>query len=143
MLVWDNEGIGVSTSAEVGYRFDFPLGGMDFSVAPQVQLVWSRVDFDDFTGLQGGLISLEDGDLMMGRLSLSWDGEWQDIRGSGSIYGGVSLRDALDGRTAVSVSGSRSPVSRGCRLTDVLAFPMSGTMVTRYTVRQRHYATTT
>ena len=42
---------------------------------------------------------------MAGRLGLSWDGEWRDAGGSGHVYGGMSLSAALDGRTAVSVSG--------------------------------------
>ena len=104
-LVRDNEGTGVGASVETGYRFAVLLGGADFQVAPHAQLTWSRVDFDDFVGPHGELVSLEDGDLVMGRLGLSWDGEWHDIGGSGRIYGGVSLRDALDGRTAVSISG--------------------------------------
>ena len=104
-LVRDNEGIGVSASAEAGYRFALSLGGMDFGVTPQAQLLWSSVDFEDFFGPQGGLISLEDGDLVTGRLGLSWDGEWQDIGGSGRVYGGVNLHEAVDGRTSVSVSG--------------------------------------
>ena len=104
-LVRDNEGVGTSVSAELGYGFAVPLGGMDFEVAPQAQLVWSHVDFDDFIGLHGGLFSLEDGDLVTGRLGLSWDGEWQDAGGSGRIYGGMNLHDSVDGRTSVNVSG--------------------------------------
>ena len=112
-LVSDNKGTGVSASVNAGYRFGVPVGGMDFSIAPQMRLVWSRVDFDDFIGLQGGLISLEDGDRVTGRLGLSWNGEWQDIGGSGRIHGGVSLRDALDGRTAVNVSGVSFAIKQG------------------------------
>ena len=104
-MVEDNEGVGMSASAELGYRFALSLGRMDFEVVPQAQLVWSGVGFDDFVGSRGERISLEDGDLMTGRLGLSWDGEWDDVGGSGRIYGGVNLRDALDGRTAVNVSG--------------------------------------
>lgn len=104
-LVQDNEGSGVSASAAAGYRFAIPFGAMDFSVVPQMQMVWSSVGFDDFVGPHGELVSLEDGDLVTGRLGLSWDGEWQDLGGSGRIYGGVNLHDALDGRTSVNVSG--------------------------------------
>ena len=106
----DNEGVGVSASAKAGYRFAVPLGGMYFSVAPQVQLLWSRVDFDDFVGLTGEVVSLEDGQLVTGRLGLLWDGEWQDAAGSGRIYGKMNLHNAVDGVTTVSVSGV--PLSR-------------------------------
>ena len=104
-LVQDNEGTGMGISSELGYRFVVPLGGMDFEIVPQVQLAWSRVGFEDYVGPRGGLIVLEDGDLMTGRLGLSWNGEWRDIGGSGHIYGGVSLHDPLDGRTAVRATG--------------------------------------
>ena len=106
----DNEGVGVGASAKAGYRFAVPVGGMDFSVAPQVQLLWSSVDFDDFTGLTGEVVSLEDGELVTGRLGLLWDGEWQDASGLGRVYGKMNLHNALDGETVVSVSGV--PLSR-------------------------------
>ena len=104
-LVKDNEGVGMNTSAELGYRFAVPLGGMDFEVAPQAQLVWSHVDFENFTGRQGELVSLEDGDLVTGRLGLSWDGEWRGAEGLGQFYGGMSMRGAVDGKTSVNISG--------------------------------------
>ena len=109
-LARDNEGVGVGASAKAGYRFAVPVGGMDFSVAPQVQLLWSSVDFDDFAGLTGEVVSLEDGELVTGRLGLLWDGEWQDASGLGRIYGKMNLHNALDGQTVVSVSGV--PLSR-------------------------------
>ena len=91
----DHEGTGMSASAELGYRLAVPLGGMDFEVVPQMRLVWSRVGFEDYVTSRGGLISLEDGELVKGRLGLSWDGEWHDVGGSGRIYGRVNLRDAF------------------------------------------------
>ena len=104
-MVQDNEGTGVNASVDLGYRLALPLGGMDFEVAPTMQLVWSRVNFDDFVGPHGERVSLEDGDLVTGRLGLSWDGEWQGAGGFGRIYGGMNLRGALDGETSVNVSG--------------------------------------
>ena len=100
-----HEGTGMGISSELGYRFAVPFGGMDFEIVPQMQLAWSRVGFEDYVTSRGGLISLEDGELMKGRLGLSWDGEWRDAGGFGRIYGGVNLRDALDGRTAVRATG--------------------------------------
>lgn len=78
---------------------------MGFEVAPQTQLVWSHVGFEDFAGLQGEPVSLEDGNLVTGRLGLSWNGEWQGAGGFGRLYGGVNLLGALDGETSVNVSG--------------------------------------
>ena len=106
LLVRGNEGIGIGALAEMGYRFAARAGGIDFHVVPQMELIWSRVDFDDFVGRHDELVSLEDGDLMTGRLGLSWDGEWRDAGGSGRVYGGVNLHGALDGKMAVNVSGS-------------------------------------
>ena len=104
-MVQGNEGTGVNASVDLGYRFALPFGGVDFQVAPQAQLVWSRVNFDDFVGPHGELVSLEDGDLTTGRLGLSWDGEWRGAGGFGRFYGGMNLRVALDGETSVNVSG--------------------------------------
>ena len=104
-LIQDNEGVGMGATADLGYRFAVPLGGMDFEVVPQMQLVWSSVGFDDFVGSRGERVSLEDGDLVTGRLGLSWDGEWDAVGGSGRVYGGMNLRGALDGRTSVNISG--------------------------------------
>lgn len=104
-VVQGNEGTGVNASVDLGYRLALPFGGMDFEVTPQVQLVWSRVNFDDFAGPHGEKISLEDGDLVTGRFGLSWDGGWQDAGGFGQVYGGMNLRSAVDGRTSVNVSG--------------------------------------
>ena len=46
---------------------------------------------------------LEGVDLMVGRLGLSWDGEWDDVGGSECIYGGVNPCDVLDRKTSVIV----------------------------------------
>ena len=104
-VVQDNEGTGVNASVDMDYHFSLPFGGVDFEIAPQMQLVWSRVNFDAFVGPHGERVSLEDGDLVTGRLGLLWDGEWQGTGGFGQIYGGMNLRGALDGETSVNVSG--------------------------------------
>lgn len=100
-----HEGAGVNVAAELGYRFAVLFGGMDFEVVPRMRLAWSRVGFEDYISSRGGLVSLEDGELFKGRLGLSWVSEWHGVGGSGRIYGGVNLRDALDGRTAVRATG--------------------------------------
>ena len=88
------EGMSMSNSIVLDYHFDV----MEFSVSPQIELAWTRFDFDDFTGPGStGKISLEDGDIVTGRLGLLFDGDY--------IYGGVNLRTAIDGKTSVNVSG--------------------------------------
>ena len=88
------EGMSMSNSIGLDYRFDV----MGLSVSPQVELAWTRFDFDDFMGPGNtGRVSLEDGDIVTGRLGLLFDGEY--------IYGGVNLRTAIDGKTALNVSG--------------------------------------
>ena len=105
-VVQNNEGTGADASVHLGHRFALPFSGVDFEVAPQVQLVWSRVNFGDFVGPHGELVLLEDGDRVTGHLGLLWDGEWQDAEGFGRFYGGMDLRGAVDGKTSVNISGS-------------------------------------
>ena len=104
-VVRNNDGTGINASVDLGYRFAFPFSRVDFEVSPQMQLTWSRVNFDDFIGPHGELVSLEDGDLVTGRLGLLWNGEWQGAGGFGQVYGSMRLRGAVDGRTAVNISG--------------------------------------
>lgn len=67
-----NGGNGLALSGETGWRYQFRNG---FSLTPQMQLVWSRVDFDSFTDPFGAQVSLRDGDSLRGRLGLSLDHE--------------------------------------------------------------------
>ncbi len=101
-VVQDNEGTGINTSMETGYRFNV----MNFQISPQAQLAWTRVGFDDFVGPHGELVSLEDGDRVTGSLGLLWDGEWQGAESFVRLYGEMNLRGNLDGKTSVNVSGT-------------------------------------
>ena len=88
------EGMSISNSIGLDYHFDI----MSFSVSPQIELAWTRFDFDDFTGPGStGKVSLEDGDIITSRLGLSFNGDY--------IYGGVNLHTPIDGKTSVNVSG--------------------------------------
>ena len=88
------EGVSMSNSIGLDYHFD----AMGFSVSPQMEVAWRRFDFDDFMGHGNtGRVSLEDGDVLMGRLGLLFDGEY--------FYGGVNIHTAIDGKTALNVSG--------------------------------------
>lgn len=104
-----NNGHGYALSAETGNRYRL---GNGFSLTPQVQLVYSRVDFDSFTDPFGARVSLQDGDSLRGRLGVSLDHETAWISGDGSrsrshVYGIANLyNEFLDG-TKVNVSGVR------------------------------------
>ena len=106
VLALGNDGTGVSAAAELGYRFSVLASPvMTFDLAPQAQLSWSRIAFDDFSGPDALYVSLEDGDTATTRLGLAWNGTWERTSGSGHLYGGVNLYEPLDGRMSVNVSG--------------------------------------
>ena len=89
------KGMSISNSIGLDYHFDI----MSFSVSPQIDLAWTRFDFDDFTGPGStGKVSLEDGDVITSRLGLSFNGDY--------IYGGVNLHAPIDGKTSVNISGA-------------------------------------
>jgi len=67
-----NNGHGYVLSAETGNRYQL---GNGFFLTPQVQLVYSRVDFDSFTDPFGARVSLNDGDSLRGRFGVSLDHE--------------------------------------------------------------------
>ena len=87
---------GMSMSSSIGLDYHFDV--MGFSVSPQMELAWTRFDFDDFTGPGStGKVSLEDGDIITSRFSLLFDGDY--------IYGGVNLHTSIDGKTSANISG--------------------------------------
>ncbi|MCO6177495.1 autotransporter outer membrane beta-barrel domain-containing protein [Ciceribacter sp. RN22] len=117
-LVKGNDATGYALSIEAGKRIG--LSG-DWTVTPQAQLVYSSVDFDSFTGPNGELVSLEDGDSLRGRLGLSverdhvWKGEEGDLRRM-HLYGIANVYREFGGGTKVMVSGT-SLVSQAERWT--------------------------
>jgi len=76
-----NNGHGYVLSAETGNRYQL---GNGFSLTPQVQLVYSRVDFDSFTDPFGARVSLYDGDSLRGRFGVSLDHEAQWVASDGT-----------------------------------------------------------
>ncbi|QIG92895.1 autotransporter outer membrane beta-barrel domain-containing protein [Bradyrhizobium sp. 6(2017)] len=72
-----NEGLGYAFSIEGGKRFDVSNG---FSLTPQAQLAYSKVDFDGFTDRFGALVSLTNADSLLGRvgLMLNHQKSWYD-----------------------------------------------------------------
>jgi len=89
-------------------------GGSEFSdgwsATPQVQLVYSRVNFDSFDDFIGAHVFRKDGDSLKGRLSLlvdrelSWQSKVGDLRRL-KIYGTGNVHYKFMNGTEVSVEG--------------------------------------
>ncbi|MPR64353.1 autotransporter outer membrane beta-barrel domain-containing protein [Ochrobactrum intermedium] len=102
-----NDGFGYALSIESGNRFEI---NPEWSVTPQGQLIYSSIDFDNFTDAFGAPISLDKGDGLQGRLGITLDHEtsWQNDNGMLSrshFYGIANLYyEFMDG-TKVDVAG--------------------------------------
>lgn len=107
-LVRGNDGFGYALSIEAGQRIAIDPA---WSVTPQAQLVYSSIDFDDFTDAFGAPVGLERGDSLQGRLgiALEYGNSWQNAKGMqdrAHIYGIANLyHEFLDG-TRVDVAGT-------------------------------------
>ncbi|MDP1582741.1 MAG: autotransporter outer membrane beta-barrel domain-containing protein [Bradyrhizobium sp.] len=106
-MIHGNAGFGYAFSAEIGKRFAV---GNGWSLTPQAQLAYSKVDFENFTDRFGALVSLHNADSLLGRAGLSlnhqktWNDAGQIVRSD--IYGIANLRyEFLDG-TNVDVAGT-------------------------------------
>jgi fibronectin-binding autotransporter adhesin len=102
-----NQGFGYSFSLESGKRIGI---GNGWSLTPQGQLAYSKVDFDRFADRFGALVSLTNAESLLGRagLSLNHQKTWND--GSGivrsDVYGIANLHhEFLDG-SIVNVAGT-------------------------------------
>ncbi|WP_212309749.1 MULTISPECIES: autotransporter outer membrane beta-barrel domain-containing protein [unclassified Bradyrhizobium] len=99
-----NEGLGYAFSVEGGKRITI---GNGFSLTPQAQLAYSKVEFDGFTDRFGALVSLGNADSLLGRVGLSlnhqksWsDGARSDLYAIGNLH-----YEFLDGSN-VDVAGT-------------------------------------
>ncbi|MGY4480103.1 autotransporter outer membrane beta-barrel domain-containing protein [Bradyrhizobium sp. USDA 3364] len=72
-----NEGLGYAFSVEGGRRFNV---GNGFSLTPQAQLAYSKVDFDGFADRFGAQVALGNADSLLGRvgLMLNHQKSWTD-----------------------------------------------------------------
>lgn len=110
-------GFGFALGLEVGQRI--ALSDV-WSLTPQAQLTYSRVDADSFVDPFGARVALGDGDSLRGRLGMSVDyrQSWRDSAGqsvNASLYGIANLHyEFLDGTTA-AVAGTPL-TSRGDQL---------------------------
>ncbi|MBR0895930.1 autotransporter outer membrane beta-barrel domain-containing protein [Bradyrhizobium tropiciagri] len=99
-----NEGLGYAFSVEGGKRYTI---GNGFTLTPQAQLAYSKVDFDGFADRFGALVSLTNADSLLGRvgLSLNHQKSWGD-GGRSDLYAIGNLHyEFLDG-TNVAVAGT-------------------------------------
>ena len=102
-----NEGFGYAFSAESGKRIGV---GNGWSLTPQAQLAYSKVDFDDFTDRFGALVSLGNADSLLGRAGLSlnhqktWNDSGQIVRSD--VYGIANLHYEFLNGANVDVAGT-------------------------------------
>lgn len=107
-LASDNDGFGQSWSLEAGMPIETGNGWM---VTPQAQLTWSNIRFDQFIGRSGELVSLNDGDSLIGRLGISvaHDRSWTGDDGSisrGHFYGIANIYHQFEDGTEAIVTGT-------------------------------------
>ncbi|EHK63319.1 outer membrane autotransporter [Achromobacter arsenitoxydans SY8] len=103
----DNTGHGYALSVETGKRFGL---GNGYSVTPQMQLVYSSVDFDSFNDPFDAQVSLRDADSLRGRFGLAVDHEaaWGGTNGKQNrshVFGSVNLYNEFLQGSTVSVAG--------------------------------------
>lgn len=93
-------GDGKALSLEAGRAIAL---GQAWSLTPQAQLSYSRVDFDSFIDPFGAVVSSDKSDSLSARLGVAVDHTWAS---GGKVYGLVNLRhEFLDG-VRVDVSGA-------------------------------------
>ena len=102
-----NRGRGYATSLETGKRYSL---GNGLSLTPQIQLIYSRVNFDPFSDPYGSQVSLEEGDSLRARAGVSLDKEtaWVAKDGTTSrahFYTNLDLYNEFLNGTKTRVSG--------------------------------------
>lgn len=106
-LISGNDGFGYAFGLEAGEQIAL---GANWSVTPQAQLTYSAIDYNDFTDVFGGAVSLTDAHKLRGRLGISADYEdsWADRTGQTSrlhAYGIANLYYDLQSNSDVRLSG--------------------------------------
>jgi fibronectin-binding autotransporter adhesin len=102
-----NDYFGYAFSAQAGQRFAVDN---DWSLTPQAQLAYSKVDFDKFTDPFGAQVSLHHADSLIGRAGLSlnhqktWNDAGQIVRSD--VYGIANLDYEFLNGSNVDVSGT-------------------------------------
>ncbi len=107
-MVSGNNGRGYASSIEGGKRYALNEEGL--SLTPQMQLIYSRVDFNSFRDPYGSKVSPQDGNNLRARIGTSLDKEtaWVAENGTTSrthVYGNVDLYNEFTNGTKVKDSG--------------------------------------
>ena len=97
------DGHGRAYSVEAGRRWP---AGDGLALTPQVQMVYSKVDFDSFAGPAGTVVKAGRGDSLASRVGISLDRRST----SGHLYGIASVRREWRAGTTADVSGT--PIAR-------------------------------
>ena len=101
-MILKNDANAFNLSGELGYRFE--MLGLHF--VPQAQIEWSKVRFDGFVAPSNEIVSIKDGNVLDGRVGLTFDKQWSfGMQNRASFSAGAHLRVPFDGKTAVNVSG--------------------------------------
>lgn len=112
-----NRGFGYALSTEIGKRFAIDS---QWSVTPQMQLVYSHVHFDRFNDTYDASVSLDKGDSLQGRVGIALNREvsWQNAKGLTNralVYGIANIDHEFLSGTQVTVA-SKTFVSQKERL---------------------------
>ncbi|PHI30617.1 autotransporter outer membrane beta-barrel domain-containing protein [Budvicia aquatica] len=107
-MVSGNNGRGYASSIEGGKRYALNEEGL--SLTPQMQLLYSRVDFNSFRDPYGSKVSAQDGNNLRTRIGTSLDKEtaWVAENGTTSrthVYGNVDLYNEFTNGTKIKDSG--------------------------------------
>ena len=108
-LVSGNDGFGYALGLEAGQQIAL---GPNWSITPQAQLLYSAVDYDDFTDAFGATVALADADSLKVRLGISADyqNSWTDEAGQTSrlhAYGIANLYYDILPKTVTDLAGVR------------------------------------
>lgn len=105
-LASGNKGKGYAGSLETGWRLD---AGNGYSLTPQAQIVWSRVNFDSFEDKFGTKVSLNEGESLLARAGIRGDKRSESQAQDGTktrtnLHVNVDVYQELAKGTAVNVA---------------------------------------
>lgn len=107
-LTNDNDGFGYAFSLETGRRIGL---GNGWSVTPQAQLAYSKVNFSAFADRFAAVVSLNNADSLLGRagIAANYQRSWRDAEGRltrADVYGITNLNYEFLNGVSVDVAGT-------------------------------------